>query len=79
MFLVTVLHPIFVMGIVVVLATLIQIFGSVGRLIPDWVRLPIHLVLPLTNLLSEDRFLMIPGFSKALSVDTSFDSFSVWT
>ncbi len=59
MFLVTVLHPLFVMGIVLVLATLIQIFDSASRLIPNWVRLPVHLFLPLTNLLSEDRFLVI--------------------
>jgi ABC-type transport system involved in multi-copper enzyme maturation permease subunit len=59
MFLVTLLHPIFVMGIVAVLATLIEMFGSESRNIPPWVRLPIHLFLPLTNLLSEDRFLTI--------------------
>jgi hypothetical protein len=34
MFLVTMLHPIFVMGIVVILATLIEIFGSASRSIP---------------------------------------------
>jgi len=58
MLLVTSLHPVFVMGIVIVLATLIQIFGSVSHTL-RWVRLPVHLVLPLTNLLSEERFLTI--------------------
>jgi len=59
MFLVTVLHPVFVMGIVVVLATLVQVFQQASGRIPAWFRLPVHLVLPLTNLLSEERFLSI--------------------
>jgi ABC-type transport system involved in multi-copper enzyme maturation permease subunit len=59
MFLVTVLHPVVVIGIVVVLATLVAIFGSASRHIPAWVRLPVHFILPLTNLVSEDRFLVI--------------------
>jgi ABC-type transport system involved in multi-copper enzyme maturation permease subunit len=59
MFLVTVLHPVFVMGIVVVLATLVAIFQQASGRIPTWFRLPVHLVLPLTNLLSEERFLSI--------------------
>ncbi len=59
MLLVTVLHPIFVMGIVVVIATLIEFFGSASNHIPNWLRLPVHTLLPLTNLLSEDRFLVI--------------------
>jgi ABC-type transport system involved in multi-copper enzyme maturation permease subunit len=59
MFLVTLLHPVFVMGVVIVLATLTLIFGSASSHIPRWVRLPVHLVLPLTNLLSEERFLTI--------------------
>ena len=58
MLLATLLHPVFAMGIVVLLATLIQIFGDVPK-IPAWVRLPVHLVLPLTDLLSEERFLSI--------------------
>lgn len=57
--LVTVLHPIVVMGIVIILATLISIFASVSSHIPAWVRTPVHLVLPLTNLLSEQRFTVI--------------------
>src|SRR5215469_1018199 len=44
MLLATLVHPVFAMGIVVLLATLIQIFGSVPSKIPVWVRLPIHLV-----------------------------------
>jgi hypothetical protein len=59
MLLVTVLHPIVVMGIVIILATLISIFGSVSSHIPAWMRTPVHLVLPLTNLLSEQRFMVI--------------------
>jgi ABC-type transport system involved in multi-copper enzyme maturation permease subunit len=59
MLLVTVLHPILVMGIVIVIATVIEVFASASRHIPPWVRLPVHLVLPLTNLVSEERFLAI--------------------
>ncbi len=59
MFLVTMLHPIFAVGIIAVLATLIAIFGDTTSHIPGWVRLPVHLMLPLTNLLSEERFLTI--------------------
>ena len=61
MFLVTLLHPILVMAAVGVIATLIQVFESASAVnhIPGWVRLPVHLVLPLTNLLSEERFLVI--------------------
>lgn len=59
MFLVTMLHPILVMGLVVILATLIQVFGSTTNHIPNWVRLPVHFVLPLTGVLSEERFLVI--------------------
>jgi ABC-type transport system involved in multi-copper enzyme maturation permease subunit len=59
MLLVTLLHPIVVMGIVVILATLIEVFSSTARHIPVWLRTPVHLVLPLTNLLSEERFMVI--------------------
>lgn len=59
MFLVTLLHPVLVMGAIVILATLVQIFGSTSKYIPTWVRLPAHFMLPLTGLLSEERFLAI--------------------
>lgn len=59
MFLVTMLHPILVMGLIVILATLIEVFGSTTNHIPNWVRLPVHFVLPLTGVLSEERFLVI--------------------
>lgn len=59
MLLVTVLHPILVMAVVVVIATLIHVFESASSHIPEWVRLPVHLILPLTKLLSEERFLVI--------------------
>jgi ABC-type transport system involved in multi-copper enzyme maturation permease subunit len=59
MFLVTMLHPILVMGLVVILATLIEVFGSTTNHIPKWVRLPVHFALPLTSVLSEERFLVI--------------------
>lgn len=58
MFLVTMVHPVLVMGGVAILATFVAIFGSQSS-IPAWVRLPLHLVLPMTGLLSEDRFLVI--------------------
>jgi ABC-type transport system involved in multi-copper enzyme maturation permease subunit len=59
MFLVTWLHPVMVMGIVVVVATLGAMLASPFSSVPGWVRLPVHLVLPLTNLLDEERFLVI--------------------
>jgi ABC-type transport system involved in multi-copper enzyme maturation permease subunit len=59
MFLVTWLHPMFAMGIVVILASLVPFFGSTVTRIPAWLRLPVHLVLPLTSVLSEQRFLTI--------------------
>ena len=52
-------HPIAVMGIVASLATLILIFNYAASHIPAWIRLPVHLFLPLTGLLSEERFLVI--------------------
>jgi ABC-type transport system involved in multi-copper enzyme maturation permease subunit len=58
MFLVTLVHPIFAMGVVVVLATLVEVFGP-GAHIPPVLRVPIHLLLPLTGVLSEQRFLSI--------------------
>ena len=59
MLLVTVMHHILVMGIIVVLATAVQIFAGTTSHIPAWVRLPVHVVLPFTNLLSEERFMVI--------------------
>jgi len=59
MFLVTLVHPVVAMGMVVILATLVLIFGSPWRHIPNWIRLPVHLILPLTNLVSEERFLSV--------------------
>ena len=59
MLLVTMLHPILVMGVVVIAMTLITVFASASRHIPAWLRLPVHFALPLTGLLSEERFLVI--------------------
>lgn len=59
MFLVTMVHPIVVMGIVLILMTVVDIFNSTSNHIPSWLRLPVHLVLPLTNLVSEERFMVI--------------------
>jgi len=59
MFLVTLLHPVFVIGIVGILATLVQMSGSPRSGIPVWIRAPLHFALPLTGLLSEERFLVI--------------------
>lgn len=58
-FLGTMVHPIFVMGVVGILATLVEICGTASSHIPAWVRLPIHLILPMTSILSEERFLAI--------------------
>jgi len=58
MFLATLVHPVFVMGIVVLLATVMEMSASPNSM-PRWVRLPLHTVLPMTNLLSETRFLAI--------------------
>ena len=60
MFLVTLLNPVVVMGIVAVLLSLIRFLEAASALsdIPGWVRLPMHTVLPLTGVvLGEDRFL----------------------
>jgi ABC-type transport system involved in multi-copper enzyme maturation permease subunit len=59
MILVIVMHPILVIGTVAILATVIEIFNSSLTRIPRWVKLPVHLLLPMTGLLSEDRFLVI--------------------
>lgn len=59
MLLVTWLQPVFVIAIVAVLATLVPMFESGFNRIPGWLRLPVHLILPMTNLLSEGRFLTI--------------------
>ncbi len=59
MFLVTMIHPILVMGIVIIVATLIQVFASASTHMPLWLRTPIHLFLPLTGVLSEERFMVI--------------------
>lgn len=59
LFLVTFLNPVVVIGIVAVLAVLADISGSASSHIPGWIRVPVHLVLPLTHLLSEERFLTI--------------------
>jgi hypothetical protein len=53
MLLVTLLHSVFVVAIVIVLATLVKIFGSSASATPGCIRLPVHLLLLLTNLLSE--------------------------
>ncbi|MGD1080571.1 MAG: ABC transporter permease [Candidatus Sulfotelmatobacter sp.] len=60
MFLVTfLLNPVVVIGIIAVLASLIRLLVTpAASNIPAWIRLPLHLVLPLTtSVLSEDRFL----------------------
>ena len=63
MFLVTFLPPVVVMGVFAILATLIRTFGSSTSIepskIPAWVSAPVHLILPLTNVLSEDRFIIM--------------------
>jgi ABC-type transport system involved in multi-copper enzyme maturation permease subunit len=59
-FLVTLLNPAVVMGMVAVLLALIQLLVTASALsdIPSWFRLPLHLALPLTTVvLSETRFL----------------------
>jgi ABC-type transport system involved in multi-copper enzyme maturation permease subunit len=59
MLLATLIHPVFVMGIVILLATLVQVLGNSSSHIPAFLRISGHLLLPMTNLLSEDRFLVI--------------------
>lgn len=59
LFWVTLLHPILVMGVVLIMATLVNLFGSASDHIVSWIRLPVHFLLPLTNLVSEDRFMVI--------------------
>jgi ABC-type transport system involved in multi-copper enzyme maturation permease subunit len=57
--LVTFMRPVAVVGVAVVLTTVIGIFGSTVGEIPAWIRLSVHRSLPLTDLLSEQRFLNI--------------------
>ncbi|HKF23940.1 MAG TPA: ABC transporter permease [Candidatus Angelobacter sp.] len=86
MFLVTWLHPIFAMGLVVILASLVPFFASTFTKMPAWVRLPVHLFLPLTNVLSEQRFLTItkaslkpfPWVSHATVLAYGLDYALVW-
>jgi ABC-type transport system involved in multi-copper enzyme maturation permease subunit len=59
MLLVTVMHSILAMGVVVIIMTLIEVFMSTARYIPAWLQKPAHLVLPMTTLLSERRFMEI--------------------
>ena len=59
MLLVTMIHPILAMGAIVIVMTLIEVFASTARHIPVWLQKPVHLVLPLTGLLSEERFMEI--------------------
>ena len=59
MLLATLIHPVFVLGIVVLLATLVHVLADASSSIPAFVRIPGHLLLPMTNLLSEERFLII--------------------
>ena len=59
MFFATFLHPILVMVGVLILMTLVAVFGSTTSHMPDWFRLPVHIALPLTSLLDETRFLAI--------------------
>jgi hypothetical protein len=59
MFLVTFVNPVVVMGIVAVLLSLIQFLATAAALgdIPAWIRLSLHLALPLTAVvLNESRF-----------------------
>lgn len=59
MLLVTVMHPILAMGAIVIIMTLCEVFSSTARHIPAWLQKPAHLVLPMTGLLSEQRFMEI--------------------
>jgi len=59
MFLVTLMNPVAVMGVVAALLSLIQFLETASALsdIPTWIRLPLHLALPLTPVvLDESRF-----------------------
>ena len=76
--LVTVMHPVLVMGAIAILATLVQVFGASISRIPSWIRVPVHLVLPLTNLLSEERFLSYEGFAETVSMDRPRYCTRIW-
>jgi ABC-type transport system involved in multi-copper enzyme maturation permease subunit len=58
---VTLVHPVLVMGIILIMMALVELFGSTSNHIAAWIRVPVHLVLPLTGLVSEDRFMVIRG------------------
>ncbi|HTM38538.1 MAG TPA: ABC transporter permease [Terriglobales bacterium] len=57
--LVTLVHPIVVMAGVLILMSLIKVFESSSSSMAAWIRLPVHYILPLTNLISEERFTVI--------------------
>ena len=59
LFLVTLLHHVAVMSIVIILVSLVRFFESAPATIPAWIREPAHIILPLTNLLSEEHFLTV--------------------
>jgi ABC-type transport system involved in multi-copper enzyme maturation permease subunit len=59
MFLVTLMNPVAVMGIVAALLSLIQFLVAASAIsdVPPWIRVPLHLALPLTPVvLDEGRF-----------------------
>jgi len=57
--LVTLVHPIVVMAGVLILMSLIKVFESSSSSMAAWIRLRVHYILPLTNLISEERFTVI--------------------
>jgi ABC-type transport system involved in multi-copper enzyme maturation permease subunit len=63
---VTLVHPVLVMGIILIMMALVEMFGSASNHIAPWIRVPVHLVLPLTGLVSEDRFMVISRASLKL-------------
>jgi ABC-type transport system involved in multi-copper enzyme maturation permease subunit len=69
MLLVSFLHPLFAMALVLIVATLAALVSPGNmRALPEWVQIPLWIVLPSTGLLSEGRFFVITASSlKAVS------------
>jgi ABC-type transport system involved in multi-copper enzyme maturation permease subunit len=60
MLLVSFMHPLFAMALVLVMATLVALVSPANtHALPQWLQIPLWVLLPSTGLLSEDRFFVI--------------------
>jgi ABC-type transport system involved in multi-copper enzyme maturation permease subunit len=60
MLLVSFMHPLFAMAVVLVMATLVALVSPANtHTLPQWLQIPLWILLPSTGLLSEGRFFVI--------------------